>query len=246
MLEENLKTIEFNINGITELNKHNLELIKKNSENILDLRELFKNNFNLVISDLTNIINHLESNNKKTEEIEEESPASKKTSLNLNWISVEGATNFNEVTNVYKIGAGSYWRVKSEEVLDGPFICRILVEHVGDGGSWNHGAGIIKPESEDLESYYSHSCLFLSNGYFSKSYDGNHNREISKFRNWRDGDEVIIKRDFDNDLWFGLNNEFEMVKSCKAEGKFRIVLGFLNTSKSDETFKLIQLQHLSM
>jgi len=44
---------------------------------------------------------------------------------------------------------------------------------------------------------------------------------------------------------FGHNDEFELVKSCKAEGKFRIVLGFLNEqNKSHETFKLIQLQHL--
>jgi len=245
MLEDKFKTIEFNINGITELNRHNLEQIKKNNENISDLRGLFKNNFNLVISDLTNIINHLESNNKKTEEIEEESPASKITSLNLNWIPVEGATNFNEVKNVYK--TGSYWCVKSEEVLDGPFICRILAEHVGDGGTWSHGVGIVKAEFESMESYYSYSCLFLSNGYCSKSYDGNYNQQIPKSRNWQDGDEIIIKRDYDNDLWFGLNNEFEMVKSCKAEGKFRIVLGFLNSSnKSHETFKLIQLQPLSM
>jgi len=146
---------------------------------------------------------------------------------------------------VYK--SGSYWCVKSEEVLDGPFICRILAEIVGDRGTWTHGAGVIRAEFEGMEGYYNKSCIFLSNGYCSKPFQGNYNQEITQSRIWEDGDEVIIKRDFDNDLWFGLNNEFEMVKSCKAEGKFRIVLGLLNEqNKSHETFKLIQLQHLSM
>ena len=242
MLDEKIKTIEFNINGIIQLNKQNVIQIKKIKTDVLEVKDYFSSNFNQVVGDITILLTNLESTNK-TEEKDEESPASKITSLNLNWIPVENATNGNEVKNASI--KSSYWCVKSEEVLDGAFICRILVEHITGTSDWHHGAGIIKYDKDTImDSYYSHSCLFLSSGIFTKPYMGSNSNTRFPSK-WKDGDEIIIKRDFNNDLWFGLNDEFTMMKSCKAEGKFRIVLGFLNSNKPSEVFKLIQLQHLT-
>jgi len=42
MLEEKLKTIDFNINGISQLNKQNLDQIKKNNDNMSELRDYLK------------------------------------------------------------------------------------------------------------------------------------------------------------------------------------------------------------
>ena len=113
------------------------------------------------MSDLNLIINT--NQNNKFEE-QEESPASKITSLNLNWMNLPGITEENEVRN--KHNKGSYWCAKSEEKLDGAFICRIHIDFISENPrNWHHGAGIIKVEDYKI-SYYTHSCLFLSSGVF--------------------------------------------------------------------------------
>ena len=83
--------------------------------------------------------------------------------------------------------------------------------------------------------------MFLCTGKFSKKFEGNESG-LSFPEKWKTGDDIIIKRDSDNDLWFGLNDEQSVVKSCNAEGSFRIVMGFLNGDKSSEEFKLTYLQ----
>jgi len=245
MLGDKLKIIEFNINGIIELNKQNDITLNNTKQNFKELKNHFSANYNEIVNDLALIINNLSENDKndKNEEHEEhdESPASKINSLNLNWKQVYGATDGNEVKNIPY--GGSYWRVKSEEVLDGPFICRILVEKINCNDTWHHGAGIIKYDQDIMEAYYNQSCLYLSSGHFTKPFYGGCQDEIHQ--KWENGNEIIIKRDYENDLWFGLNDEFSMIKSCKAEGQFRIVLGFLNISNKDDAFKLIQLKVLS-
>jgi len=138
----------------------------------------------------------------------------------------------------------SYWFAKGQQVLDGAFICKILVENIEDTPNWQHNAGIIRHDKYTA-SYYVDSCGMLSSGIFQVPFQGQ-NSSISYPQPWKTGDEIIIKRDFENGLWFGLNNEIDMLKSCNQKGSFRIVLGFLNVNgRQNEVFKMVELKLLS-
>ena len=241
MFEESLNKLESNVNKSITTHNQQITNYKKTKNDFLLLREYYSNSFGQVISDLNLIINHITNENKKVED-NEESPASKVTSLNLNWINVPGITNENQVSN--KICSGSYWCAKTEEVLDGAFICRIQIEFISENPpDWHHGAGIIKANKDSImESYYSYSCLFLSSGIFTKQFQGANGENYGS--KWKTGDEIIIKRDFDDDLWFGLNDENSLKRYGNQPGSFRIVIGFLNSNKANEIFKITQLMPL--
>ena len=94
----------------------------------------------------------------KNETIEEESPAGKQRSLNINWISCE-ATNGNQITsNKPSNQDGYYWCVKSEEVLTGSFICKVQVDNIASNDYWNHTFGIVKEASLKRGDYY-YNCI---------------------------------------------------------------------------------------
>ena len=176
----------------------------------------------------------------KIEEKENESQASIKRCLNLNWIPRQGATEDNLVSNTYQ--TGSYWCVKSEEILDGAFIFKILIEHIGDTPDWRHQAGITIFDKEG--KHYKDGCFFLSSGIFQVPFEGANSSTVYP-QKWKTGDEILIKRDTDGYLWFGLNNEFDMVKHDKVEGNVRITMGFLNmNTTASEKFRMTNLEIL--
>jgi len=129
----------------------------------LSIKDYFSSNYELIIQDLTNIIDgvsNIDINNTKTEEIEE-SPASKQT-MNLCWMS-DSTVQGNEITLVKKTGA-SYWYVQSEQLLTGPFICKVSVNLLLNGNDyWKNTFGIIKENSNNLSQYYMDCILFNSN-----------------------------------------------------------------------------------
>ena len=164
--------------------------------------------------------------------------------LSLNWLDEGKSTKFNEVSNK-KQNLLNYWLARSEEILDGAFMCRILVENIADNKDWHHGAGLIKfDKNVDENGFYGYaSILFMSNGKIYPPFNGKTN--LSSYpEKWKNSDEILIKRDHESNIWFGLNDETQMMKSCTEEGKFRIVLGFLNKDKENEVFKMIYLQKL--
>ena len=241
MLDEKIKNLELRIKSISESSNTDTKRFRDNRLFLKDLRDTFSAKFNEVVNDISSVIDAISSNEKKEEE-NEASPASIRKQLNLNWVPKEDVVEGNSVVNA-RLSEGSYWCAKSEEVLDGAFICRILVEYIGDVYDWHHQAGIIMHDQYTPGEYYVNSALFLSSGIFQIPFQGS-NSNTRYPQKWKSGDEIIIKRDFDNDLWFGLNNEFDMLKSAKVEGKVRIAMGFLNTNKREEIFKLIHLQYL--
>jgi len=209
-----------------------------------EIRDIFKCNFSLIVDDLNLVIEKLTSSSteNKIEEKDDESPASIKRCLNLNWIPRNGATEENLVSNTNQ--SGSYWCVKSEEILDGAFICKILIEHIGNTPDWHHQAGVTIFDKDTSGQHYMDGCLFLSSGIFQVPFEGANSSTVYP-QKWKTGDEILIKRDTDGYLWFGLNNEFDMVKHDKVEGNVRITMGFLNmNTTASEKFRMTNLEIL--
>jgi len=245
MLDNKINNLESIIKSNLDDKKNEFERYQKTKAGFLELKEIFSKNFQLVVTDLTLIINNMSDPEiNKIEEKEDASPASIKRNLNLNWIPINSNTTDENIVKNSKQTVGSYWCARSEEVLDGAFICRILVGNIGDTPDWHHHAGIIKHDKYSAGSYYVDACLMLSSGIFQIPFQGS-NSSNRYPQSWKTGDEIIIKRDFENDIWFGLNNEFDMLKSCKQEGSFRIAIGFLNCNKPQEVFKMVELKLLS-
>jgi len=219
----------------------------KNKNNLIGLKEHFSSRYELIIQDLTKVIECISSleekkKSEKTEEDIEESPAGKPSCLNLCWMS-DPATQCN-VINVINDGKEYYWCVKSEEVLFGPFICKISVDLlINLPDYWNHTCGIIKEDGVNNISYYNDSILMNSNGYIASKFSGSGAHKII-FDKWKTGDELIIKRDHNNSISFGLNDENNLKEEFfSIEGNFRIVMGFCNSIQGDK-FSMKYLQNI--
>ena len=237
------KVLNINSNFTAIKNRHNnYDHFRKNLEDFKNIKE----NFTSEYQNISQIIEKITSNRKESKEDEQyddqESPASKVTMLNLNWMP-DSQSEGNIVRNNATKGS-SYWIVKSEELLDGPFVCKIVVVKIQlTNGYWDHSAGIIKENQNNSEgTYYNDSLVYQSNGYaavaFSSSGGG---QKISE--SWKTNDIVFIKRDSENNVYMGLNDETNLVLAFpKIEGRFRIYMGFSNSSRSDE-FRLDYLQN---
>ena len=245
------KIIELNENIKNQLNILNYESnqIQKSKTTFLNLKDIFSAKFSEVVNDIQLVLNNITKENKDNlkeliESKENESPASKITMLSLNWLDEGKSTKCNEVRNK-RHNINNYWLARSEEILDGAFMCKILVENITGNKDWHHGAGLIKFDKNVNENgFYGYaSILFMSSSKFNSPF--NRGSSITNYpEKWKNGDEILIKRDHENNIWFGLNDESKMVKSCTEEGKFRIVLGFLNKDKENEVFKMIYIQKL--
>ena len=237
------KVLNINLNFTAIKNRHNnYDHFKKNLEELKNIKEYFTSEYQNVITILTQIIEKISTTTKELKEDEEESPASKVTMLNLNWMP-DSQSEGNIVRNNATKGS-SYWIVKSEELLDGPFVCKIVVVKIQlTNGYWDHSAGIIKENQNNSEgTYYNDSLVYQSNGYaavaFSSSGGG---QKISE--SWKTNDIVFIKRDSENNVYMGLNDETNLVLAFpKIEGRFRIYMAFSSSSRSDE-FRLDYLQN---
>jgi len=231
---QKLNSLSLRFNSILEQKKINVNKSSSMKSDFLSIKDYFSSNYELIIQDLTNIIDgvsNIDINNTKTEEIEE-SPASKQT-MNLCWMS-DSTVQGNEITLVKKTGA-SYWYVQSEQLLTGPFICKVSVNlllSVND--YWKHTFGIIKENSNNISQYYMDCILFNSLGYLAKKFSSS-GAYKKIFDKWKTGDELIIKRDYDNTILFGLNDENELIEAFTSIiGNFRIVMGFSKNIEGDQ------------
>ena len=223
--------------------KHN---IQDNHINLKSLQELFSSSYKLIIDDLTIIIDKISTT--ETNVVDEESPASKINSLNLNWVShpsCEGNLVINNHTN-----QSSYWCVEGEQILDGAFLCKVEVEEFnGTGGCWNHNFGIIRENKINFSqsNYYNNCILIASNNWLAKKYSGSgaHVQLPGTNQAWTKGDILFVKRDFNNSIWFGVNDESNMYEAYQnEEGSFRICMGFSSSVGSDR-FRLVYLNLLT-
>jgi len=220
-----------------------------NISNLVLLKNLFSTQYQDVIQDLTKIIEFISANNENKEnkdnkeKVEEESPASIVRMLDLGWnehVTVED-TLIRTTSNINN----GYWCVTSRQVLDGSFLCKILVEEMitQNPSWWVHNFGVIRKNRNNNNdgNYYDDCILMSSNGYLARKYSGSGDSKKLFEGFWKTGDTLIVKRDEQNNIYFGLNDESDLKLAYGNEtGEFRIVLGFGSGTISD-SFRMMYL-----
>ena len=111
------------------------------------------------------------------------------------------------------------------------FTARIrLNKYTRNSNTWACAIGLIRANStkKTTDGYFYDSVLLLNDCGLPTPYSGSSwSKWILKRHLHCEGDEIIIKRDTDNNVYFGINDEH----SCELayeniSGDFRIVIGF--------------------
>lgn len=147
------------------------------------------------------------------------------------------------IVNVTPQGT-SYWPVTSKEILEGAFECKIAVRSINESSIssyWNYTCGLARPTFVNESSYYNDCLLFQSNGYIPTEYSGNGSYQQLFHSYWKPGDELLIKRDEQGQVFFGINNEssYQLAFSNK-QGQMKIVMGF-GAAMNVGCFEIIEL-----
>jgi len=126
-IEHLSKTNETMINEFSS----NKEIYYKNLSNIVILKNLISNKYQDVLQDLTKIIefksvNSVNKDNNLT--VEEESPASIIKMLDLSWNEHRAVDN--TLIQTHKFTPSTYTCVSSRQVLNGTFLCKVLIEEI--------------------------------------------------------------------------------------------------------------------
>jgi hypothetical protein len=243
-LEELIKTLSQKLNSVNSKDtKLKEEILKMKKE--LDAKLNLLSNPDEIFKDLEQLINKIESLIKK---LKVEDILNNKFNLDILKklpVNLELTTGGNRI-NVTPRGS-SYWATKSVEVLEGAFICKIRVVSINSnsvGSYWNYAVGIIRSDSTNDTSYYNDSVIMQSNGYIPEKFSGSGSTRQLFTQNWENGDVIIIKRDENNSVFFGINDENSLQLAFHGIiGKFRIVLGF-STSMNGDIFELEELNIL--
>lgn len=147
-----------------------------------------------------------------------------------------GNNLFRNGTNIIEANAnnrtGSYWCECSNEVLEGPFYAVLKIHNITRKSDWSLNIGIQRATSQNQGSYYQDGCFLMCSGKITTQFQGNTGRNFK--RQWNNGDEILIKRDENNNLFFALNNEDELEQAyTNIAGPFRICCGFSSGMTGD-------------
>lgn len=137
----------------------------------------------------------------------------------------------------------SYWCYRSQETVEGPFTCKVLVKNINTSsvsGVWNYSFGLIKPHMINESNYYNDSVMQMSEGTCNQQYAGYESTKLWSTY-WKQGDELMMKRDEQNNVYFAINGEaFYKLEYSGIVGPHRIVMGF-GASVNGGDFEMIEL-----
>lgn len=140
---------------------------------------------------------------------------------------------------------GSYWSVRSEESFNGEFKAKVKVlkiDSVKANNNFGYAIGICRKNSTVIDAYYNDSIVLQANGYLANKFSGSGTYKKLFKTNWVANDEIIIKRDSKNNLYFGINSESDMQLGFEnISGEFKIIIGFTSSSVGD-SFELLELE----
>jgi len=135
----------------------------------------------------------------------------------------------------------SYWCERSEEIFDGAFFARIRVNNITRKSDWSLSIGIQRANSTNTNSYYQDGCFMMCSGKISVQFQGNSGRSI--FRQWNNGDEILLMRDDNNDVYCGLNEETLMEKCySNIAGAYRLCVGF-SSGMSGDNIEILEVDN---
>lgn len=137
----------------------------------------------------------------------------------------------------------SYWAEVSKEILKGSFFAKIKIVEINPSyanNDWYYSIGMIKADTTDFNSFYSYSIMLKSTGKAYSSGDS----DVDLFTTWKTGDYIYVKRDENNTVLFGLNDEDNLRPAFyNKQGDYKILFGFMFICEND-IFELEELSEL--
>lgn len=140
---------------------------------------------------------------------------------------------------------GNYWYAISEEILEGKFVAKIKVNEINSEKTktqFSHAVGLIRSKAIINDgNYQKESILLQSNGYIADRFTNSGMFKKLFDTPWTKSDEIIIKRDSKNDLYFAINDETNFKKAFgNVTGEYRLVIG-LSTQIVGDELELIEI-----
>jgi hypothetical protein len=232
-LAEKLGTVNLSDkNSVNSIKRMKAELEAKT--NLLNdsesLAKLFEENFGLVMKRLNNMkINDII--DRKFDFSGNKNMLKCQLSCGDSWFDVSNVTR----------GSDGYWTVKSNEILEGNFECKIKIEKINSSNAtscWNYMFGLMRSNSTNDSNFYFDSCIIQGNGSLATQFTGNNSTQL--FNNCLStGDDLYMKREEGN-VYFALNNNDYKLAYTGITGNFKIVFGF-NRNITEGVFELLEL-----
>lgn len=164
--------------------------------------------------------------------------------LKINFGKYGGNINFRSGSNLIiatRRNTGSYWCECSDEIFEGPLFARIRVNRITRKSDWSLNIGLQRANSVNTTSYYTDGVFFMCSGKITTQFQGNQGRNMHRI--WNDGDEIIIRRDETNAVYFGLNDESTLTQAyTNIAGPFRICIGF-STACDGDSIEILEVDH---
>lgn len=163
--------------------------------------------------------------------------------LKINFKRGGGNNNFRNGTNVIIATnrGGSYWCECSEDVFEGPLFARLRINNISRKSDWSLNIGLQRAESTNTNSYYQDGVFFMCSGKITVAFQGNQGRNC--LRAWNNGDEVLIRRDENNVVYFGLNDETTLENVYNSvPGRMRLCVGF-SSSMINDNIEIVEVEN---
>lgn len=249
--------------GISKLYSSITSKLEKTVEELTEKTDKLDLTLKTVKDEITNIqssldeqINLLENEQKLNAEFE---ITFKKFNLKLKYSSIEkiidpkikvsfvnscGNLNFRSGSNTLvsaRRNTGSYYCETSEEVFENELFARIKAANITRKSDWSLNIGLIRANSQNHSSYYNDGVFFMCSGKITNQYSGNQGRTI--FGQWNNGDEILIRRDSMNSVFFGVNDESTFIQAySNITGPMRLCIGFSSSMQGD-IIEILEIEH---
>ncbi len=164
--------------------------------------------------------------------------------LKINFGKYSGNINFRNGSNIIiatRRNTGSYWCECSDEIFEGPLFVRLRINRITRKNDWSLNIGLQRANSVNTTSYYTDGVFFMCSGRITTQFQGNQGRNMHRELN--DGDEILIRRDETNAVYFGLNDESTFTQAyTNIAGAFRVCVGF-STACDGDNIEILETDH---
>lgn len=165
-------------------------------------------------------------------------------SLKISFVKSSSNLKFRSGTSIIQSiqrNNGSYYCETSEEIFDAELFVRLKIIKIKRKSDWSLNIGLIRSTSENNQTYYADGVFFMCSGKITIQFSGNPGRTITG--NWNNGDEIIIRRDSQNSVFFGINDETNLILAYpNIRGQFRICVGF-SSSMHGDIIEMLEVEH---
>lgn len=242
--ELSLKKVNASISNldVTDLGaKEEFKVLKKDLDNqteFLDNETALKEIFDKIVNGYTNKFSTMKLYDLASENFNIKAVGLKGRSLDF-------VGNLNSRKNVVqkdKYNTTTVSIFRSEESFTGEFTAKFTIDSINQSkvkGNLNYCIGVCQKTSVNVNDYYTSSVFVMSSGFANEKYK-NVATKNKLSETWKEGDEITIRRDNKNDIYYVLNNEEPKLVINGLVGEYKLIVAFAANVEYGE-FSLVEL-----